>query len=93
MSEWPVSGGGRSCPGGPPFKFSSTCAWGQGKERCWAPCLNNSQGYEWFFVPRTGCIFVDNDSSSNLPVIEPQHVCTVYKALGQRFAWPILIQP
>lgn len=41
----------------------------------------------FFFVPRTGCIFVDNDSSLSMPVIEPWHVCTVYKALGHGLAW------
>lgn len=58
-----------------------------------SPIQNNSQGYEWFFVPRTECIFVDSDSLQNTPVLEPQYVCAIYQALGHRLAWLILTQP
>lgn len=72
---------------------TAPCVWEQGKEHFGYPVQNNSQGYEWFFVPRTGCIFVDGDSPLTMPVIEPQHVCAVYRALGHRFAWLIFTQP
>lgn len=82
-----------SLPRGLPFKFNGIVYLGAGKKSFGLPVQNNSQGYKWFFVPRTGCIFVDSDSSPNMPVIEPRHVCAVYKALGHRFAWLILTQP
>ena len=55
---------------------------GREKRAAGYPVQNNSHGYERFFVPRIGCIFVDGDSSLNTPGAEPRRVCAVHKALG-----------
>lgn len=63
-----------------------------------SPLQNNREvggfSFSFFFllIPRTGCIFVDNDSSLSIPVIEPRHVCTVYKALGHGLDWLVPTQ-
>lgn len=86
MSVRPVPRGGeRLSSWGLPFKFNCTvCLGGRERRAIGYAVQNNSQGYEWFFVPRAGCIFVDSDSSLKTPVTEPRHVCAVYKALGHR---------
>lgn len=66
---------------------------GREKRAAGYPVQNNSHGYERFFVPRIGCIFVDSDSSLNTPGAEPRRVCAVRKALGRRLAWLVLTQP
>lgn len=67
---------------------------GREKRAAGHPVQNNSHGYEWFFVPRIGCIFVDGDSSLNTARSRTTaYTIAVHKALGRRLAWLVLTRP
>lgn len=53
----------------------ASCLEARRGELSYRPVQNNSQGTEWFSVPRTGYIFVDTDSSLNVPVITVVYLC------------------